>query len=134
MCSSRMNYVCHIMKEAPGDNNHFVVAYTVPNRYNSARALMPQQEVSLAQICNGNKNARIKFVLQDQGANYTFHEATTTVADLEAGKTTLSCGHDCTWGWKALIVVSSGSQPTNMRDQCYLNDPADSSLVDSTVP
>mmetsp|Transcript_20928 Transcript_20928/g.25720 ORF Transcript_20928/g.25720 Transcript_20928/m.25720 type:complete len:156 (+) Transcript_20928:178-645(+) len=48
MCSTRQSYSCRVLKEVPGDNNRFVVAHTVPTRYNSAQARMPMQEVSLA--------------------------------------------------------------------------------------
>ena len=36
MCTERQWYVCHIMKEVPGDNDRFVVAYTFDGRFNSA--------------------------------------------------------------------------------------------------
>jgi len=63
MCNSPQYYVCHVMKEVPGDNNRFVIAHTVPGRFNSAQARMPLQQVSLAQLCNDNKSSRVKFVI-----------------------------------------------------------------------
>ena len=95
MCNSRQFYVCRIMKEVPGDNNRFVVAHQVQGRFNSPSARMPNQQISLVALCNENRSARIKIVVQDAMTNYTFNESTTTVNDLCNGKTTLDCGSGC---------------------------------------
>ena len=57
---------------------------------------MPQQTISLALLCNMNKAARIKVVLMSTLNNTEFHSATTTINDLESGKTTLDVGRGST--------------------------------------
>ena len=85
------------MKELPGETNRFVIAHKVPGRYNTSQVRMPMQEVRLASLCNNeDKSARIKFTISIPGTNQLLHEGFTTVNDLEAGKTTLQCGQNCT--------------------------------------
>ena len=57
---------------------------------------MPQQTISLALLCNMNKAARIKVVLMSTLNNTEFHSATTTINDLESGKTTLDVARGAT--------------------------------------
>jgi hypothetical protein len=93
MCQERAHYRCQIMKEVPGTDN-FVLATTVPGSFNTPDVRMPQQTIPLAELCNGNKNSRIKFALVTRAGEVA--GAITTIADLEAGKTTLEAHGNCT--------------------------------------
>ena len=93
MCGTPQQYVCRVLREV--DVNRFVQVHQVQGRYNSAQTRMPQQEILLSQLCNDDKNQRIKFAIQNPTTNASYHEATTTVGELEKGKTTLDCGSSC---------------------------------------
>ena len=56
---------------------------------------MPQAAFNLAELCNNDRNARIKFALENT-AGVDIHEAVTTIADLESGKTTVNAGNGAT--------------------------------------
>ena len=50
---------------------------------------------SLNELCNNDRQARIRFDLST-AAGVDIHSAVTTVADLEAGKTTVNANNGCT--------------------------------------
>lgn len=95
MCSERVFYRCQIMKEVPGGGDRFTVATTVPGQFNSTDTRMPIQSIPLGELCNSDKNSRIKFALVGPN-NVMLHSAMTTLTDLEAGKTTLDMGTGAT--------------------------------------
>ena len=49
---------------------------------------MPEQVIPLAQLCNADKSAQIKFVIASPEGR-EFNSMMTTINDLEAGRTTL---------------------------------------------
>ena len=84
------------MKEVPGGGDRFTVATTVPGQFNSTDSRMPAQSTPLGELCNSDKNARIKFALVSGPSNRILNSAITTITDLEAGKTTLDIGSGAT--------------------------------------
>ena len=62
MCQERTHYHIEIMKEVPGTNN-FVTAVKLPGSYNNPNVKILEQVTTLNQVCNGDKNARIKFAV-----------------------------------------------------------------------
>jgi len=71
----------------PGTTN-FAVAVRVPGQFNSENCNMPEQVIPLAQLCNADKSAQIKFVIASPEGR-EFNSMLTTINDLEAGRTTL---------------------------------------------
>ena len=65
MCPERQDYLVQIQKEAPGGGN-FVTAVSWPGSFNAADLNLTEQIFPLGQLCNADKSARIKFVLQDR--------------------------------------------------------------------
>jgi len=49
--------------------------------------------IPLGQLCNADKQSRIKFLTQDHHGHEVFNEVITTVAQLEGGMTNLDAGH-----------------------------------------
>ena len=96
MCQERILYRCNIMQEVPGQNDRFVTIGQVPGTFNAAQATMPLQTFKLAELCNCDRNARIKFALVNIQTNREIQSAVTTLADLEKGQTTLNAGRNCT--------------------------------------
>ena len=90
MCNERSFYQCVIRKEVPGQN-HFVDAIRVKDMFQAADVRMKAQQVPLMEICNNNRNARIKFCLVTRNG-MEIHSCATTIADLESGKTTMNAG------------------------------------------
>ena len=66
MCSERIYYRCQIKREVPGQADRFAVVVTAPGEFNTGDARMTEQTVSLGELCNSDKNARIKFTLADR--------------------------------------------------------------------
>ena len=87
MCGSAGQYVCEIHKMVPGTTN-FALAVRVPGQFNSENCNMPEQVIPLAQLCNADKSAQIKFVIASPEGR-EFNSMMTTINDLEAGRTTL---------------------------------------------
>jgi hypothetical protein len=82
------------MKEVPGQN-HFTITQTLPGQFNTPDTRMKAQTIPLGELCNSNRQARIKFCLVTS-TGLELHHGITTVADLEAGKTTLEVGNGAT--------------------------------------
>ena len=80
------------MKEAPGNNGTFVTAVRVPGVYNAPMVNMPEQVIPLGQLCNANKDNRIKFAIVSNSTGKILHETVTSVSELESGRTQLSAG------------------------------------------
>ena len=50
----------------------------------------------LRELCGGDKNAAIKFVWKVLEPEHEIHSVTTSVAELENGKTSFHAGENCT--------------------------------------
>ena len=99
MCQDQAYYVCRIMKEVQSGGEHFVTVARVPGQFNTRQVNMPKQVIPLAALCNvQSRQDRVKFCLQTQiaGEWRDIQACITTIADLEAGKTTITCGQNCT--------------------------------------
>lgn len=94
MCQEQAFYHLQILKEVPGQNR-FVEAKRIRTEYNTTDVRMPQQAFTLAELCNNDKNARIRFALETR-SGVDIHVATTTIGELESGKLTLEAGNGCT--------------------------------------
>ena len=86
MCPTPSNYHLEILKQRP-DSESFVVAERVPANFQATQREinLSSQVRSLAQICDGNQNSRIKFALvaDTPGANRVeLHHVETTVSAL----------------------------------------------------
>ena len=53
---------------------------------------MPEMIYTLGQLCNSDKQSKIKILIQDPLTKRIFNEAITTVAQLENGNTSLDAG------------------------------------------
>jgi len=95
MCQERNFYACEIMKEVPGTDN-FAVCARVPGEFNTADVRLPEQILPLGQLCNADKNARIKFAIVAARGNVVYNECVTTVSALIGGSTTLPAGNGAT--------------------------------------
>lgn len=57
---------------------------------------MTEQIFPLGQLCNADKSARIKFVIQDREGARIYNEAETSIDQLLSGNTQLAAGNGCT--------------------------------------
>ena len=64
-----------------------MTAVSWPGSFNAADLNLTEQIFPLGQLCNADKSARIKFVLQDREGQRTYNEAFTTVEQLMGGNT-----------------------------------------------
>lgn len=94
MCQERAFYRLQVLKEVPGQDR-FVTVRNMPDQYNTNDVRMRPCVFTLNELCNNDRQARIRFDLST-AAGVDIHSAITTVADLEAGKTTLNAGNGCT--------------------------------------
>ena len=86
MCGERAFYVGEVHQEVPGTNNFARVA-SFPNQFNGPTVMLPERIFPLAQLCNADKQARIKFALANRQGR-EFYSVITSVSELESGKTT----------------------------------------------
>lgn len=86
MCADRGYYTCEISRQIP-DTDNFAVCARVPGQFNTADVRMGEQIIPLGQLCNANKDTRIKFALVSAQAQnrITFNECITTVNQLING-------------------------------------------------
>ena len=86
MCAERAHFICEIQKEVPGTNN-FVTSVTLPGQFNTADVNMQEKTVTLGELCNADKDSRLKVVLKNPATNTIFNEAFTSVTQLVSGNT-----------------------------------------------
>lgn len=94
MCPESAFYHVEIMKEVPGQDR-FVQFKRMTDQYNTADVRMRQQAFTLAELCNNDRQARLKFCLVARSGQ-TLHTGICSIADLESGKTTLDVGNGAT--------------------------------------
>ena len=94
MCQENAFYRLQVLKEVPGQDR-FVTVRNCPDQYNTSDVRMRPYSFTLAELCNNDRQARVKFDLSMPNGT-DIHSAITTIADLEAGRTTLDAGNGCT--------------------------------------
>ena len=87
MCPTPSPYHLEILKQVP-DTESFVIAYRIPGQFraNARSAIITPKTIPLSQICDGNKNLRIKLaVVADNGGpnRVELHHTETTISALE---------------------------------------------------
>ena len=72
-----------------GSNSNFATVITCPGIFRGA-ANVPKQIFPLAQLCNSDPKARIRFIYRNLTTQQEFNAFNTTLEDLQAGRTTLN--------------------------------------------
>lgn len=78
MCQEPMPYSFEIEKQVPGEIDRFVDVHRFPNGRGASYS--SNLNLTLDQLCNGDRSARIKFVLR---SNYNNAEIASVVTSIE---------------------------------------------------
>ena len=64
-----------------------MTSVTLPGQFNTADVNMQEKVVTLGELCNADKDSRLKVVLKNPATNAIFNEAFTSVTQLVSGNT-----------------------------------------------
>ena len=92
MCSQPVSWRFILSKEVPGTSS-FAKTLAEYNDYSSPDCQMPMQSLDLTKVCNGDKNAKIKFSCISAQTDKIFNSVTTTLQEIIGGRTCFDSGN-----------------------------------------